>query len=160
MRSIPFLLIAVIFFTSCDSKRKYDTYKSVGTNGWEQEHKISFDFNIQDTISSNQLFINVRNNNEYPFSNLFLITELEYPTGFSVIDTLEYEMADVSGNWLGEGFTDLKSSKLFFKEDFVFPNSGKYTITIEQAMRKRNEISGIQLLEGITDIGFRVESKE
>ncbi|MFC2108962.1 gliding motility lipoprotein GldH [Bacteroidota bacterium] len=155
-----FLLMSLIFLVSCDSQRKYDTYVSLGEQGWLKDNFINFEFDIQDTVSSNNLYINIRNNNEYPYSNLFLITEFEYPNGYYVIDTLEYEMTDKNGNWLGEGFTDLKSNKLSFKEGVVFPSKGLYKIKIEQAMRKRNEVSGIELLPGITDVGFRIESKE
>ena len=85
---------------------------------------------------------------------------MNYPNGLSVIDTLEYEMADLHGDWLGSGLTDIKENKLFYRESFVFPNSGKYKVQIQQAMRKRNEVSGIEYLKGISNVGFRVEDQE
>jgi len=149
-------IITSIF--ACDKGRKFDAYISFGASGWDKENPASFQFQIQDTLSKNDLFINIRNTNEYQFSNLFVITELIYPNGFYVIDTLEYEMADEQGKWLGKGFTDLKQSKLFYKESFVFPILGDYQINIQQAMRKRDQIDGIQNLKGISDVGFRVET--
>lgn len=152
---VTFLLIALLL--SCDSQRKFEKFETIDSMGWNKDEPISFEFDIQDTIQTNNLFINIRNTNDYLYNNLFVITELNYPNGFSVIDTLEYEMADHRGNWLGTGFTDVKESKLFYRENFSFPNSGKYTFQISQAMRKRNEISGVVYLKGISNVGFRVE---
>jgi hypothetical protein len=37
-------------------------------------------------------FINIRDNNNYPYNNLFLIVSLELPNGYTKVDTLEYQM--------------------------------------------------------------------
>lgn len=157
MRKLVFLFLLFISMIACDEQRVFDAFKSVGTSGWDKEDLVNFQFEISDTLAINNLFIQVRNTNEYEYSNLFLITELQYPDGFHVIDTLEYKMTDVYGNWLGSGFTDIKENKLFFKENFQFPVAGDYEINIQQAMRKRNQIEGIQRVKGISDVGFRIE---
>lgn len=102
----------------------------------------------------------IRNNEEYDFSNLFLITTLQLPDNKAVIDTLEYEMATPEGKWLGYGYSSVKESKLWLKENFRFSPSGKYTLKIEQAMRKVGENEGVSLLKGITEVGFQVEKIE
>ena len=150
-------LLLMLTFVSCDEKRVFDDYQSIPKNKWNKNQKISFSFTVKDTISSNNLFINIRNSNAYPFNNLFLITALSFPNGQKIIDTLEYEMADVTGRFLGNGFTEIKENKLFYKENVQFPVIGTYTIEIAQAMRKNGEITGVFFLEGITDVGFRVE---
>ena len=100
----------------------------------------------------------MRDNNNYPFKNLFLIVAIETPNGFTKVDTLEYEMASADGTLLGNGFSDIKESKLYFKEGVKF--RGKYKIHIKQAVRESGKISGVQELEGITDVGFRIEQKD
>jgi len=35
--------------------------------------------------------------------------------------------------------------------------SGNYKIHIKQALRQTGKVSGVQKLEGITDVGFRIE---
>ncbi|MDC1162068.1 gliding motility lipoprotein GldH [Tenacibaculum sp.] len=153
---ILFMCLAMLF-VSCDSNRVYDSYHSVSVDGWGKEEPAVFEFPINDTLTKRNLFINVRNNNNYPFSNIFLITKMNFPDGQRIIDTLEYEMADVTGKFLGEGFTEVKENKLFYKENIIFPISGNYTINISQAMRKNGETDGVISLEGITDVGFRIE---
>jgi hypothetical protein len=45
---------------------------------------------------------------------------VEKPNGYTKVDTLEYQMAEPDGTLLGNGFTDIKESKLFFKENVKF----------------------------------------
>ena len=73
---------------------------------------------------------------------------------------MEYELANPDGSLMGQGLTDTKENKLFYKENFVFPKAGKYYINIQQAVRKSGKIEGVELLEGITDVGLRIEKKE
>ena len=90
---------------------------------------------------------------------MFLIVSLEKPNRKVIVDTLEYKMANPDGTLMGEGFTDIKESKLFYKGDFPFDLKGEYKIHIQQAVRQTGKISGVENLKGITEIGFRVESK-
>ncbi len=135
----------------------YDKYKPIENHQWSSENNIEFIVNNQDTISKNNVFINIRNNKNYEFSSLFLIAKIEFPNGFQVIDTLEYEMTDAKGNWLGSGFTDLKENKLFYKEQIVFSERGNFKFNIQHATRSINDIEGKNPLNGVTDVGLRME---
>jgi gliding motility-associated lipoprotein GldH len=104
--------------------------------------------------------VNVRDNNDFPFNNLFLIVSLEQPNKQTVVDTLEYLMADTDGTLLGEGFTDIKENKLIFKQKAVFYQKGIYKISIQQAVRETGKIVGEKELKGVTEVGFRIESIE
>lgn len=156
MRKAFFLLLAV--FTclySCDSDRVFDEYKSVST--WNKDSVVAFKVEGLDSLKTYDLFINIRNNSEYRYSNLFLITEIQFPYGKVITDTLEYAMAAPNGTWLGTGFGDVKESKLWYRENVRFPEPGEYEVRIKQAMRKNGEVEGIENLEGITHVGFRIE---
>jgi len=124
---------------------------------WHKDSIVSFEFNPIDTISKNNIFINLRNNNDYTYSNLFLIVGIDFPNNYKVVDTLEYEMADVEGKFLGEGLTDLKENKLEFKTNVNFPSTGTYNISIQQAMRKSGDVEGIETLKGVVDVGIQIE---
>jgi len=155
LRLIILLFLGVCLY-SCDDARVFDEYKTVSSS-WEKQEKVTFNLPELDSIENYNLFINVRNNNDYKFSNLFLISEMEFPNGKIVTDTLEYEMAKPNGEWLGEGFSDVKENKLWYKENVSFTENGVYKVTLQHAMRKNGETFGINELEGITDIGFRIE---
>ncbi|WP_440068468.1 gliding motility lipoprotein GldH [Tenacibaculum discolor] len=151
-----FFLVAMLL-ASCDSNSEFDNYITLPKSAWNKKNTIQFTFPINDSIGKKNLFINLRNNKDYAYSNLFLITQMDFPDGQIIIDTLEYDMADVTGKFLGEGFTDIKENKLFYKENITFPRKGEYTFKVRQAMRKNGEIEGVEELEGITHVGFRIE---
>ncbi len=150
----------LILLCSCDKQRVFDEYKSFDGK-WNKDSIVSFDFEQKDTVSRYNLFVNVRNNNSYPYNNLFLIVQMQEPgSKFTKVDTLEYQMANPDGSLMGDGFSDVKESKLWYKEKVKFPKAGKYTVRIQQAVRKAGEVPGVQELDGITDVGFRIESIE
>jgi gliding motility-associated lipoprotein GldH len=152
-----FLLLALILTISCNDISEFNNYKTVADSSWKSGKKISFFFQIKDTILPKNLFINIRSNKEYGFSNLYLITAFKFPDNSLVIDTLQYEMTDASGKFLGNGFSEIKENKLFYKERKVFPVSGNYSIEIRHAMRKNGAINAIENLNGIQDVGFSIE---
>ena len=148
------LLLVVFLFFSCDKKRVFDEYKSVG-NTWNKDSIVTFELPVLDSTKNYNLFVNLRANNSYPFNNLFLIVAMERPNGFTKVDTLEYQMANSDGTLLGDGFSDLKESKLFFKEKINL--KGKYKVHIKQAVRENGKVPGVEALDGITEVGFRIE---
>jgi len=153
-------LIVIFLLVSCNGKIAFTKYKSLSNAFWEANKNISFEFDIKDTILPKNLFINIRNNKAYSYSNLYVITELNFPKGNKIIDTLQYQMADKTGNFLGKGFTDIKENKLFYKESKVFTESGTYVFKIRHSMRKNGEVNVIPFLEGVQDVGFSIEKIE
>lgn len=156
MRNFLGLLITILTLVACDSKHVHDEYQSI-SNTWKKGAILNYSFKAPDTINSYNLFLNIRNNNDYEFSNLFLIVGLNSPEGNRTIDTLEYEMTTPRGEWLGTGFSDIKENKLWLKEQFQFTENGEYTLSIEHAIRKNGDTKGVSELKGITDVGFRIE---
>ena len=77
-----------------------------------------------------------------------------------ISDTLEYEMAEKSGKFLGKGYGPIKESKLYWKEDFMFSSESKYSISIRNAMRKSQEQFGIKTLPGIIGVGISIDFNE
>jgi len=153
---LAFILGSIFFCVACDDKRVFDEYTSV-SGIWDKGEKVEFTLPELDSVQSYNLFITLRNTNDYQYSNLFLISEMNFPNGKVVTDTLEYRMAEPNGEWLGTGFSDIKENKLWYKENVTFNESGTYTVQIQHAMRKNGEVEGIQGLNGITDVGFRIE---
>lgn len=154
--SLLLLFLCLITIYSCDSKRVFDEYKSL-PNHWNKDSVLTFAVQGLDTAQTYDLFINIRNNNDYRYNNLFLITKMHFPNGKVIADTLEYEMARPDGTWLGEGFSGIKESKLWYKENVEFPENGTYKLDIRHAMREIGKVEGIGELEGITEVGFRIE---
>ncbi|WP_405611106.1 gliding motility lipoprotein GldH [Polaribacter sp. Asnod1-A03] len=158
--SFLIVLLSIFLMFSCSDAIDFNEYKSIDKQGWKANKKISFKVDVKDTISPKNLFIHLRNNNDYQYSNLYLITELNFPNGNIVVDTLQYEMTDETGRFLGTGFSELKENKLFYKEKKVFPIPGKYVFNVHHAMRKNGDVNPIEFLKGIQDVGFSIEKLE
>ena len=159
IRNSLFLLFAVLLLISCDEKRVIDEYKSVG-NAWNKDSIVSFNLPKLDASKKFNLYVNVRDNNDFPYSNLFLIVSMEQPNKKIKVDTLQYEMANADGTLMGDGFTDVKENKLFYKQNQSFTQKGNYKVHIQQAVRQTGKIVGDKELKGITEVGFRIESIE
>lgn len=160
MRSkIILLCILFISVAACDSKSVFDDYETV-PEVWNKDKTISFKVSPPDSTKAYNLFVNLRNTNAYKYSNLFLIVEINFPHGKSIVDTLEYKMAKPNGEFLGTGLSSVKENKLWYKEGVVFSETGEYKININHAMRENGKVNGIANLEGIIDIGFRIEKTE
>jgi len=157
IRKIGFFLVLLGLGQSCQSDVAYNKYQNIEQAEWAQDNIVAFELALQDSIQAYNVFINIRNTKDYGFSNLFLITQMTFPDQTRLIDTLEYEMADVNGRFLGSGFSDIKENKLFYKENVRFQQDGIYLLQVKQAMRNRNEIPGIDPLKGVSDVGISVE---
>ena len=156
-RVVLFFLMVFSVSVSCDSNRVFDEYKAV-PNKWHKDSIVSFKINPPDSTNAYNLFVNLRNTNAYKFNNLFLIVEMVFPHGKTIKDTLEYKMAEPSGKLLGTGYTDVKENKLWYKERVTFEETGEYTVNIQHAMRENGKVNGVVELEGVTDVGFRIEN--
>jgi len=157
MRKLLCLWAGAVILASCNRDLVYSRYQATGGDHWGKSDSLKFEFSAPDTLNHYHLFINVRNDDHFPFSNLFLIASLNFPDGRVIKDTLEYEMALPDGTWMGKGSGSVKENKLWYKENIIFPLNGVYTLDLVQAMRKNGSVEGIQDLPGITDVGLEIE---
>ena len=123
---------------------------------WPVYEKVLFtlDKGIENPVN---LMIYIRNNKQYPYSNLFLIAKLKTGDPLLLCDTLEYAMADAQGKWLGKGFLEVKESKLWWRENYQLPAVENINVQLEHALRSNNSEQGLDNLEGIVGVGFAVE---
>lgn len=151
------ILFIILFTVSCNEDLVHSEYKALNNGVWKKGDTLQFQYSNKDTLGNHHIFLNVRNDDDYEFSNLFLILEFEAPSGNTQVDTLEYEMALPSGEWLGKGLGSVKESKLWYTENIVFEEYGVYRLNIQQAMRENGEVEGLDDLLGITDVGIQIE---
>ena len=154
------ILLGLILLVGCSGNVLFSEFQAIDDGGWNKNDIKEFSFTATDSLQPHHVYINVRNDDTFSFSNLFLITEMTFPEGLKLKDTLEYTMADPSGKWLGSGVGSITENKLWYKENVVFPSPGVYTIRIAHAMRQNGEVAGIDRLIGITDVGIEIEQAE
>lgn len=146
-----FLIISFIF-SSCQPKNIHFERAARVDNNWEKDDVKAFSMPVEQKESNYNFYLIVRNNNQYPYRNIYLFTKLKSPKGEVIADTLEYQLADRSGKWLGYGMGDVKQNTLVYKENISLQDTGIYQFQVIHAMRESN-------LKGIEDISLMVEKK-
>lgn len=149
IRMLPVPVIVLLLFSSCDDKVYFEENRPVEGAVWSVRDPKMFEFDVQDTLSLYNFYVNVRNDEAYAYSNIFLFVEMEFPNGKKSVDTLECPLADAYGNWYGSGLGKIYDQRILFRERKKFPLTGHYKVGIFQAMREPE-------LPGVHDIGFRV----
>ena len=153
------ILWCTVCLVSCNSNTLVsETYKLPGY--WDKNDVVEFTIPKMDSVQKYNIFLNLRNTNEYPYNNIFIIANMTFPHGKVLTDTLEYRMAQPDGKWLGQGLGDVKDNKLWYKENVVFFEGGNYKITLSQAVRNNGKAEGVTRLDGLTDVGYSIENSE
>lgn len=155
MKVFQFLCFGIFLaaFSACDTNRVFEEYHPIFEGSWHKDSLVVFDVPVSDTLQNHHLYINIRNDINYGYSNLWLFVKIKHPGGMAVQDTFEMALADPSGKWLGQGFGGLKTRQAIYRSSVFFPDSGDYKISIQQGMREN-------VLKGISDVGLRVEKMD
>jgi gliding motility-associated lipoprotein GldH len=127
----------------------YNQYQIIDPVSWGKEKEYYFTFRIDDTSVPYKITFEIRNNNLYPYQNLWIFYTEEQPIGEIRRDTLECMLADEYGKWQGEGIS-LFQSAFPIRDNYYFPLKGQYTFSFRQAMRDDQ-------LQGIQEIGLLIE---
>lgn len=150
LRYFLLILLPCAIVAGCDSTRLYDKYHEITDAVWHKDSVIVFNVPVEDTLQTHNLYIQLRNETSYRFSNIWLFIEITRPGGEMLRDTFEVVLAEPSGRWLGKGYGGLKTQQVIYQRDVTFQSSGELKVEIGHGMREDN-------LQGIHDVGFRVE---
>ena len=56
--------------------------------GWEADEEATFEWQVTDTLARYDFFIDLRHDQRYPFSNIYLFVDFTFPNGRTLRDTL------------------------------------------------------------------------
>ncbi|WP_126340466.1 gliding motility lipoprotein GldH [Kaistella jeonii] len=151
MHKIWSVFFVLLFLMSCNNSSEKVDMKNL--NGkWDKKVEQKFNFKVNDAQNPKNIIFVVRNNNDYPYSNIrFIVNFSDAKTKLKSVDTLNYVLAKPNGEWIGKGFGDTKETLFQYKLNYKFPQNGNYSIGIIQAMRADQ-------LKGIEDIGLKIET--
>ena len=145
-----FVMLVSMSFTACDPGKIFENNVNIPAAGWNRAEHAKFEVEITDTTSPCNVYINVRNNSDYKYMELWLFVDVISPSGTVERDTAKIMLADHRGKWLGHGLGRKFDTRKVFRKNVQFPAAGKYTFRFEQATRD-------ETLSGIDDIGLRIE---
>lgn len=148
------ILIPALLVAGCTDSVVFQEDAQTPSGSWERGWNPQFAFDVTDTLAQHDVYLDLRHTGDYPFSNLYAFVTLTAPDGHESVDTVECTLADPSGRWYGKGQGFISSDRfqahVLYKLHNRFPRSGRYSLTLEQAMR-------VEKLQGIIDVGVSVE---
>jgi gliding motility-associated lipoprotein GldH len=153
MRSIILIVISAAIFFACDDSRVYEKNIDFESHAWMKGHKPEFEFSIPDTTARYNLYCNVRNSLDYPFSRLFFTYYLQDSIGLVFNKRLMTETLfdPKTGEPEGSsGLGDIYDHQFPIVKNHKFPYAGVHKIKFEQFMRS-------DTLSGVLAVGVRVE---
>jgi len=136
---------------SCSHKEVFFEYHSFAKNEWNRNDTAVFKVKIEENSQPYNVSFELRNNDAYPFSNIWLFVDYKMPDGKSRTDTIGADLADIYGKWYGKGLS-LYNLSIPYETTVFFPDSGTYSYSVRQGMR-------VESLKGISDIGLKVSKK-
>ncbi|MEQ9063391.1 MAG: gliding motility lipoprotein GldH [Vicingaceae bacterium] len=142
--------LTIFMLESCDSSRIYEQNQEIDGAEWAEQESKEFVFSIDNTEFLYNVYINVRNKNEYAYNNLFLFIEMTAPDEKFFADTIEFTLADKSGRWTGTGIGNTWQNQFALLKGVKILIPGEYKVTIRHGMRQ-------DTLNSISDVGLRVE---
>lgn len=156
-RNLPkilFIISSVFLWTSCDSNRVYEEFTNLDAEGWNVDVKPSFSVSIDDTAAAYNLIFHVRNHKDYPYRNVWVSVQTQYPDGSVSLDSMNLFLSDENGRELGKCSSGMCENAFFMNKrgPVKFPYNGTYNFTFEHLMRTDNKV-----LPHISNIGLRVE---
>lgn len=152
MRTVVIFLLAFVLF-SCDSERVYEKNQDMENRDWLVNDVPKFEFSVDDTTKAYNLYCNIRNSMEYPYSRIFINYSLQDSGRVSVQKNLisAFLFEEKTGKPVGSsGLGDAYDQQVPLLKNYTFKKAGLHSITFEQFMR-------IDTLHGIHAIGFRLE---
>lgn len=145
--------IFALLLLSCSNNPVYDEVYSFDDEVWNSKSPLNFKVAISDTTRSYDLFFHIRTKKTYAYSNIWFFLQTTGPNGASIHDTLEVELADKSGRWLGSGIGNVNAMLVPYLTSVKFAQRGVYEVTVVHAMRE-------ELLTDILNVGLRIGYSE
>ena len=157
MRSILICLI-LICIVSCESNPLYIKYNSLN-GGWLKDSVQHFSFPNGDKSMLTSSYLMLRVNQKYRYNNIFVIITVTNSNGIISRDTIEYKVADNFGKFIGSKRINIYELSLPHKKGIQLMPNENYFINVEHAMRNTDETVGVERLEGVLDVGYKLEKE-
>ena len=141
-----------LLFGACQNQAVFEQNVDIPNSAWQKNEPvhITMPTPADSTADYYRLVINLRNAEDYAYRNIFFFITTTAPDGANLRDTLQYELANERGKWLGKIGRYWIDHRLLFRSRIRFPQEGDYLFSIQHGMRA-------DTLHGIGAIGLRLE---
>ncbi len=146
IEGLTFMAILLsLLLTSCGEDFYYEQSYDIPNAEWTYKDTLNFDVDIQDTLSTYNLIIDIEHSPEYAYQNNYMYIHTKMPDGQRLGKKLSIDFAEKNGKWNGKCSGKTCKLRVYIQQNAYFNQIGKYQFTLEQYMRM-NPLPGIQKL--------------
>lgn len=144
-------MLTLLCLGACSSGHNdYSNFTDLPADGWAYGDAVTFMPDSADSVARGTLSIELRHNNSYPYSNLWL--EICYKSdGLLHRDTVNLTLADVYGRWHGQGFGASYQFSRPFNTSVTLVRGDSVTVC---------HIMRVDTLRGIEQIGIKFRTEK
>ena len=137
----------VTMFVSCSTNNTYNSFQKVKNYKWSNKDTLFYTPKIDDIDKSYDIYLSVRYQKNYDFSNIWVQI---YGLETKPFDRIEIPLFKNDGTPYGKGLKSNYTVTAGYLKGYKFTKSGVQKIAIIQNMRKNP-------LPGVTDMGLIIK---
>jgi gliding motility-associated lipoprotein GldH len=145
------MMFLLATLSSCGPNYVYEKQYDIEQAAWSYADSLQFDFEIRDTNTIYNLWLEVTHSTSFSNQNLYTQVHTAFPAGERITELLSLELSDKAGQWFGDCNSESCTLRIPIQQGAYFNQAGDYQITLEQHMR-RNPV------EGVYSIAFLLEN--
>jgi len=144
------ILFALFSILSCQNDIIFQAKQPINSPYWQYQDSIGFEFPVQDTDLLYDLYLQIDHTTEYPFQNLYTYITTTYPSGKTLKQQLNIDLADKTGQWYAKCNGTTCHLKVALQQNAFFEEKGTHRIVLVQHTRQDS-------LSGLSQIGFELK---
>ena len=149
-RIFAVIFIFAVLAQGCTSNNTFQEFESISSSSWNDNDTITFFPEIKDIDKKYDIYIAVRYDKSYEFSNLWLKV---YGLNDDDFERIDVPLFKKDGSPYGKGLLSNYTVQAGYLKAYQFKKSGKNSIRFVQNMRKTP-------ITGILDIGFIIKESK
>lgn len=153
-----FAILSMSLF-SCDSRDiVFEKSIEIKNSQWTYADSLLYTFPVKDTSKIYNILLDISHAKNYAFQNIYLKIHTRFPSGKRLQNQVNIDLAEPSGKWTGDCGRNSCELEIPIQQDAYFNETGNYTITIEQYLRK-DTLSGIEAVGVLLEDTGKIRGK-
>ncbi|MEO6355380.1 MAG: gliding motility lipoprotein GldH [Ferruginibacter sp.] len=144
-------IVLSMWLAACKRMDVFEKNVVLPNNQWAFTLEPAFDFTIQDTTASYNIYIVLRHTDAYRYNNIWLKVGTQSPGDKMRFQQFELQLGSDAKGWEGTGMDDIwEVRKLITSSPVKFNRPGNYRFQVGQVMRENP-------LQNVMNAGIRIE---
>ena len=150
MKKWVIAICLILCLTECSTLDVFEKLVFFPDQEWKTSNRPSFNFTIEDTAATYQIFVIIRHTDAYHYNNIWLNITTIAPNDTARTQRVNIQLSNNKTGWLGTGMDDIFDHRSRITRLPVKLKKGNYTFTLQQNMRE-------EPLQFVLNAGIRVE---